>query len=78
MLQWRSEFEICDGLGITTKLHSDPMYSDFTYNSGLSGFPAYFSSEVADYKDIFWQIEDSTEGDKLKTALNWYSCEESF
>lgn len=53
MLQWRSEFEICDGLGITTKLHSDPMYSDFTYNSGLSGFPAYFSSEVADYKDIF-------------------------
>lgn len=48
MLQWRSEFEIHEGLRTATKLHSDPTYSDLTHYSGLSGFPAYFSLEVTD------------------------------
>lgn len=39
---------IPEGLRTATKLCSDPIYSDLTHNSGLSGFPAYFSLETAD------------------------------
>lgn len=48
MLQWWSEFEIPEGLRADTKLHWDPIHSDLTHNSGLSGFPASFSLEIAD------------------------------
>lgn len=71
MLQWRSEFEIPKGLRTATKLHWDPISSNLTHNSGLSGFPAYFSLEIADQKGIFWQIKNSTGRDKKQTeALN--------
>lgn len=53
MPQWRSELDIPEGLRTATKLHSDPIYSDLTHNSGLSGFPAFFSLETADEKGIF-------------------------
>lgn len=67
MLQWRSEFEILEGLRTATKLHSDPINFDVITWFWFIWFSCLLQFRSGRLKGIFWQIENSTGGDKLKT-----------